>query len=197
MALYQYDLYLVRERHDVPLFDELARAGLVQPGRGADASVMSLGGTHAFANRVELQLGTGRVLEVAALMIDDQDVRLMTRDFDAFVAWLDAVARATDLLTAFMPGGPDTAAGKPGEHEYLTALFEEGRVTVAHALMWFASDLASGALCAATGAPYRKIVAPGLGCLFALVDVAADGSFEILEPGSDRGHLLTSWRRGH
>jgi hypothetical protein len=193
MALYQYDLYLVREPRGESLLSELADSGWVQPGDRSSGSVLSLGGAHAFAEQRELRTATGRVLEVLALLIENQDLHLITRDFDALVTWIQDVARASDLLIAFMPGGPDAAGTTPGAEEFVTALLEEGRVIAAHALMWFAVTVASGTLCAASGTPYRKIVASGLGCLFALVDVAADGSFEILEPGPDRSHLLAGW----
>lgn len=193
MALYQYDLYLVRPEQGESMMSVLQDSRLVTPNSVVSDSVFVAGGARAFVEQRRLQTSGAKPLEVLALLLEDQDVSLFTRDFDVAVAWLEDVARATDLAVAFIPGGPDTSAGYPPPEQFVAAVIDEGRIVTAQALMWFAQTVANGTLCSAGSPAYRKIVTPGLGCLFALVDVSADGSFEILDPGPERGHLLAAW----
>jgi hypothetical protein len=196
MALYQHDLYLVRADRSRPLLGALRDRGLVRDAEVGEGVVLP-GGARALVEAGRLRTGGGTTLQVTALLIEDEDVGLFTRDFDAVVSWLEDTARAMDLLVAFMPGGPDASSGAAGLEPFLTALLDEGRVETAHALVWFASSVADGAPCDVVNPPYRTVRVPGLGCLFALVDVAPDGSFEILEPGPDRAHLLSAWSTTH
>jgi hypothetical protein len=194
MALYQYNFYFVREQRVGSMLGALQDSRLVNPNGAVSGSVLLPGGARAFAEQGELRTAAGNPLEILALLVEDDDVRLFTSDFGVVAAWLEDVARTTDLAVAFMPGGPDTSAGRPSPEEFIGAVIDEGRLVTAQALMWFAVAVAAGRLCSAVSPAYRKVVAPGLGCLFALVDVAADGSFEILEPGPEPGHLLSAWR---
>lgn len=194
MALYQYDLCLVRAERPERLLDALREGGLVQESASGKGVVLS-GGARALVEEGGTTTRGGAALQVTALLVEDDDVPVLTRDFGALVAWLHDAARTADLLVAFMPGGPDASAGVPGVEPFLSALLDEGRVVSAHALMWLASSVAGGALCQIDNPAYRTVRTPGLGCLFAFVDVADDGSFEILEPGPLQSVLLDAWRR--
>lgn len=189
--LYQHDLYLVRADAPEPLFASLDNSGLLRADDVTNRVVLP-GGARALVQEGTLPVGGGTVVQIAALLIEDEDVELFTRDFGALVSWLDDVGRLTDLLVAFMPGGPD-ASGTPDLEQFLTAVLDEGRVVTPPALIWVSSAVADGALCVADRPPYRTVRASELGCLFALVDIAADGSFEVLEPGPDVTHLRSAW----
>lgn len=195
MALYEYSLYLTRQANGKSLVADLRHHGLIQEVEHS-REVLSISGARAFLREEELILAPGRSESVVSLLVADADIDMLTANFETFTDWIWRAARSTSVSTIFMPGGSDVDGGWKGSRaelsDFLASLIVQGRLTVAHAVMFFADFLGDGELCRVDHEAYSTDVLPGVGCLYMLVDGRA-GRFEILEPGGLQSPLLHPW----
>lgn len=196
MALYQHDLYLVRSDRPEGLLPSLRNSGLVRDAESGESALLR-GGARALVQEGHLMTSGGVPLQVVALLIEDEYVAMLTNSFENFASWLQEMAQATDLLVAVMLGAADTSSDGPDLNGIISAIVDEKQIIAAPALLWIRSSASHESVCDLENPLYRTLRSPGLGCLFALVDVAIDGSFEILEPGPSQEHLLSAWTHTH
>jgi hypothetical protein len=196
MALYDYELYLVRHQQPVALATELFDAHLLEPGSDSEAHLPS-GGLVDWSDSIH-PLPSGGELEVMSMELQPSAIEPILRSNPgAFIDWLWDVAGRTQLLHAFMPSGSDAADAKVGNTvrqalAQLDELVTGGRIRIAHPLMFFSKVLGDGQICAvAANAPlYTTDIRQDIGCLLLLADGdLRAGPVDMLDPGIMYGRL--------
>jgi hypothetical protein len=191
MALYEYELFLVREADRGEIYQELVALGLMEP---AESSMIRL----PFNVYADWSESTNRAradtpVQVLAMTLNsgtfEAELRVQPA---AFVDWLWSVADRATIAYAFMSAGSYAAYYEAGGissemvFHQVGDLVATGEVRFAHPVMFLAERLGNGRACAtAREAPlFRVEHRPNVGCLLMLIDGDAQlGPVEILDPG--------------
>jgi len=203
MALFEYDLFLVRGADGGSLLAEMAA--------GSDLAVEDEGAGHVSAGlrclyaQFPASSGAARAPGMLRLGFQRHQIEPMLRgDARRFLEWLWTIFERYRLDYAFMGGADvyrDYHSREPvtdqAVTEQLDELLADGTIRFPHPLMLFAERLAGGRACelAGTAPHYRVQRRPGVGCLLVLSDHDLGGdSIEILQPGMIYPHLVRHFR---
>lgn len=195
MALYTYDLYLLRESARGSFVDDLQRAGLVQLV-GDEIEILGLRCT------TSIQQDLGGLTLVHLAPDGDTFERFLAERGHELVAWLWRAMEEVGLLYAFIPSGDDTRTFVDGVRTtelvwtQLPELLATGKVRVAHPFMVFAERVGQGRPCERVkaldwGGVTRSRA--GVGCMYAVTTNETERGFEILEVAGMEPPTTKDW----
>ena len=187
MALYEYNLFLVRKQTTGSLIAELGRSSNILVEDQDNALVLDR------LNCYYQEAILDGIILVQLMFVDSQlEHTLKTRASD-FLSWLWKIIEQHKIDYVFMGGGLSYTGYYSSKkitdsdvNGQLRELIDEGVIRYVHPLMFFSENLKGGKLCQiAQNAPFYRIISqPGIGCLLLLADGNInDNSIEILEPG--------------
>src|SRR5882672_10579103 len=157
MALYEYDLYIVREQSRGDLLADAISRGVLRvdgdPSSGKDLDGSCFGGRVPCIVR-RVQLASDPSLELLNVPLDnDAFVAFLQQTPNELVPALWHIADALDPAYVFMPGGGDIKYFERGEptdtltFKQLPRLVYHGEIAVVHPIMYFAERLGNGSVC--------------------------------------------------
>lgn len=191
MALYDYNLYIVRELNQGELIPQFLSTGLLQVKDSNEANI--LGQVDCYFSENINQYSTTRSYYLLVLEFDNEQLEeLLNTNGKAFISWLQEVIKQINPAYIFMGGGSYAAyydVGKISSEKVFTqldSLIKNGEIAIIHPVMFFSTRLGSGEICSLTGEvpQYQVYNIPERGCLFLLIASNADKTqIEILDPG--------------
>jgi hypothetical protein len=203
MALFEYDLFLVRGAGGGSLLAEMVAGGDVAV-EDESAAQISAGLRCLYAQFPAASGATSMPGRLRLGFLRHQIEPMLRDDARRFLDWLWAIFERYRLDYAFMGGADvyqDYHSREPvtdqGVTEQLDELLADGTIRIPHPLMLFAERLGGGRACAlAESAPHYQVEQkPGVGCLLVLSDGDLEGdSIEILQPGMIYPHLVRHFR---
>jgi hypothetical protein len=192
MALYEYELYLLREADRGDIAQDLLAAGLLELAEGTALRLPF--GVHAEWSESTNRVRTSMPLRILTLALETSEFEdILTREPASFINWLWAVCERASIAYAFMSPGSYAAYYQAGGitaekvFSQVGELVEKGDIRFVHPLMFFAERAGGGRACAvAREAPiYHVDYKASVGCLLMLIDGdPARGPLEILDPGT-------------
>ena len=202
MALYEYNLFLVREASMGPILPALTVDTILKPV-GADSGYLFGRIACDFEESTESSYPPMPV-EVVSLYLQDSDVNSMLREApDQFIDGLWTIAEHTQIAYAFIGAASDAAYFQVGRitsaevFRQVGRLVASGEVEFVHPAMFFAERLGRGRTCEiAQNAPrYTVTHRPGIGCLLLLMSRLKSGGIAIEDPGIIYPELIEYFRR--
>lgn len=190
MALYEYDLYLIRELDRGKLLSEIINSGLLHVIDDDEASI--LGQINCFFREVINQEVPSCPLRIVKLELDNAQIeQFLQSNGQAFISWLKQLVQEHDIAYAFIGGGSYAAYYEEGGitsemvFKQVGHLIETGKVEIVHPVMFYSERLGNGKTCTlAKGSPYSVHEIPRVGCLLLLVNGNLhENQLEILDPG--------------